>query len=115
MENKITKLLNEKVGHLGRMISYSKSTYSIKNPDNFVVFNANICTATERVWWGDLDLTLSKESLISAAVEANEDIYVFYELDVSLEDTFNVNDAVVIFHGDGTYEVNRKYKGYRKL
>jgi len=115
MENKITKLLNEKVGYLGRMISYSKTMYSIKKPDNFVVFNANICTATEWVWWGDLDLTLSKENLISTAVEANEDIYVFYELDVSHEDEFNINDAVVIFRKDGTYEVSHNYKGYRKL
>jgi len=117
MEDKIRKILEENVGLIGRMISGSKSGYIRTNPDNFVVFNANICTANQKVWWGDLDLTTSKGALISTAIAIDEDIYVFYEMDArfEMEDKFKLTDAVAIFHADGTYEVGKKCKHYQKL
>ena len=116
MKNKILELLNERVGVYGRMISGSKSGYCRINPDNFVIFNANICTANEKIWFGDLDLTISKEQLISISVET-EELYVFYEMDARFdkENNFNLSDAAAIFHADGTYEVGEKYKSYHKL
>jgi hypothetical protein len=109
--------LNKNVGFYGRMISGSKSGYKRINPDNFVIFNANICTATEKVWWGDLDLTLSKNQLIASSIESNEDLYIFYEMDARFdkENNFNLSNAAAIFHADGTYEIGSNYKSYYKL
>ena len=77
----------------GRMISYSKSTYRQKYPENIVAFNANIFTKKEKVWWGDLDITKDSESLQRAATECGETLYVLRELDGRFENEYReVND-----------------------
>lgn len=71
----------------GRMISASKSGYCEQYPDHDVFFNACIfikerkrLKATYRqVWWGDLDLTLSRSALIAAADACGVDLYVTRE------------------------------------
>lgn len=69
----------------GRIISYSKSGYREKHPDNIVVFNANIFTERGKVWWGDLDLTKESEILQKIATESGETLYVLRELDGRFE------------------------------
>ena len=64
----------------GRMISGTKSGYLLNNPDHEVVFNANVCTeAGERIWYGDLDLTLDDAALVELATMRNEPILVLRE------------------------------------
>ena|ERR1035437_8383763 len=113
MENNLNKIL----GWSGRMISGSKSSYSQKHPNNFVIFNANICTEKKKIWYGDLDLTLDKNTLLGIVVETNETLYVFYEMDARFdkENKFNIKDAAAIFNKNGTAEVGEKYKEYYKL
>lgn len=71
----------KRLGIIARMISVSKSGYLKDNPDNVVVFNSNICTKTEKIWYGDIDITKSLQKLKDLAIEINEDIYVLYESD----------------------------------
>ena len=71
---------------LGRMISGSKSGYMSRNPNNNVVFNANIVTKKSgKVWHGDLDITLDIDKLKSVAVKLNEDLYILREMDARFE------------------------------
>ena len=81
--NKVDKefLARQILGMCGKMISLSKSGYKQRNPRNLAIFNANVCTQNEKIWFGDLDVTLSKNSLIQLAQKLNENIYVLYEMD----------------------------------
>jgi len=66
----------------GRMISYSKSEYRDHFPDNKCVFNANIVTKSEgKIWYGDLDITVSFEKLQKIAAALGEPLYVLREMD----------------------------------
>lgn len=73
------------LGAIGKLISGSKSRYRENHPDNIAIFNANVCTKDEKVWWGDLDVTLSKDNLSSLAIALNTDIYVLLEMDGRFE------------------------------
>jgi hypothetical protein len=66
----------------GRMISGSKSGYLRNNPNNKVVFNANIFTEEKgKIWWGDLDLTLELDTLKKVAAELKTRLIVLREFD----------------------------------
>lgn len=84
---KTSKLaIAEKIlGYSGMLISFSKSGYQEQNPDNLVVFNSNICTIDCKIWFGDIDITLSLEKLQALATELGETIYVLYEMDARFE------------------------------
>ena len=86
MDEKIFKHL----GGEGAMISASKSGYRKKHPKNLVVFNSNVCIGLKKVWWGDLDITLSKNKLISLSKELNDVISKYPEYDeILIEDKAN--------------------------
>jgi hypothetical protein len=71
----------------GRMLSASKSYYYEQHPDHDVFFNACIFIKERKwfkvtyrqIWWGDIDLTLSRPALIAAADAAGVDLYVTRE------------------------------------
>lgn len=111
------EILNKKLGWPGRMISGSKSGYRRVYPENFVIFNANLCTQKEKIWYGDLDLTKDKDILSEIAKELNETLYVLYEMDARFENenNFNIENAAAIFTSDGKIMVGDKYKKYHKL
>ena len=100
------------LGMPGRMISNSKSGYKQNNPDNLVIFNANICTLNFKIWWGDLDLTKSIEDLSDLAKILEEDIYVLYELDgrFEYEQKPLVHKFAVKFFYDGGLELSNSLK-----
>jgi hypothetical protein len=110
----LTEQLNVALGYPGRMISGSKSGYRDRHPDNFVVFNSNICTESEKVWFGDIDLTLQKEALCELAKANNETIYVLYEMDARFEneDSPQLGKAPIKFLSDGTFKVSDKLVQY---
>ncbi len=84
-ETQITKAV-EVMGHMGRMISGSKSGYDRDHPGNVVVFNANLCTRSSgKVWFGDLDVTRDKEKLIRLSLELGEPVYVLREHDARFD------------------------------
>jgi len=90
------------LGHLGMMVSGSKSIYRSNYPDNLVLFNANVCaefiekdsflgiipyniTSIRKVWWGDIDITFSRADLIQSAKDLGKTIYVLSEMDARFE------------------------------
>lgn len=101
----IQQLLQDKLGFCGKMISGSKSGYLERHPDNVAIFNANLCTKDAKVWYGDIDLTLSKDLLSELAVESNETIYILYEMDARFENEEKplIRNAVAVFYPDGTH------------
>lgn len=73
----------------GRMISGSKSFYTRRHPDNFVLFNANIISKNvgEKVWYGDLDLTEDFDKLKELSEEMSDEFYFLYEMDARFEES----------------------------
>lgn len=104
IHNKYTDLIIEKVGRLDKMISGSKSWYIKNYRKNLFVFNSNIIINGEKVWYGDIDLSISKNDLQSIAKQENVDIYVLYESDgrFKYEDKPYLERPVAVYHGDGT-------------
>jgi len=67
---------------IGRMISGSKMGYYDKYPENKIYFNANIIIKSKgKVWYGDLDVTRSFDSLKNIADKIGENIYILSEMD----------------------------------
>jgi hypothetical protein len=87
------------LGPIGRMISGSKSSYWRAHPDNLVIFNANVCTDTGKVWYGDLDITKDSVKLKEAAETMNCRLYVLYEHDARFDNEAKplLEKAVVTF------------------
>lgn len=100
------------LGTPGKMISNSKSGYKDKNPNNLVIFNANICTDKFKIWWGDLDVTKSMKELSDLAQVLEEDIYVLYELDGRFENENKplIEKFAIKFFYDGEFELSNQLK-----
>lgn len=81
----IEEVLQKNIGYIGRMISGSKSLYRMKNPDNIVLFNANIIVDGKKVWDGDLDITLDSKLLQKSADDIQKSIYILSEMDARFE------------------------------
>ena len=110
-------LIIEFLGWKGNLLSYSKSDYRDKHPDNIIVFNSNVCVGLEKVWYGDLDITLSKNTLIEMAIKLKDVVFVLYEMDGRgrYDDEPNIGNYVVKFNPDGTYVLNERLKQYYSL
>ena len=103
------------LGMNGRMISGSKSGYANRYPKNIAVFNANVCTKNEgKIWYGDIDLTLSREELSELSRSLETDVYVLYEMDARFENEASpkLENALVVFRQDGSYKVGKRYEDY---
>jgi hypothetical protein len=103
------------LGMNGRMISGSKSGYCNKYPKNIAVFNANVCTKKEgKIWYGDIDVTLSREGLSELSRSLETDVYVLFEMDARFENEASpkLENALVVFSQDGSCKVGERYKGY---
>lgn len=74
-----TEVVRATLGNEGRMISYSKSGYRERHPDHVAIFNANVCVARGKVWWGDVDLTIDEPVLATLASRVAETVYLLYE------------------------------------
>ena len=67
---------------MGRMISGSKSGYSLEHQGDLVVFNANVVTKSHgKVWFGDLNVTKDFDDLKNIADTIGEDLYILMESD----------------------------------
>lgn len=83
---KISDIFNKYNLTIGRMICGSKSTYREKHPEHLVIFNANIVTEKRnKIWFGDLDVTLDFDNLKNVADILQEDLYILYEMDARFE------------------------------
>jgi hypothetical protein len=120
-QEEIIELAEKTLGFTGAMISWSKSAYRHDNPENFVIFNANICTKNGKVWYGDIDLTSSKEKLLNFAKESGETIYVLYEMDGRFENESKptISKAAAIVHSSGKIslrsDLEKKYENFSNI
>jgi hypothetical protein len=71
----------EILGFAGRMLSVDKSRYTLRFPDNVVVFNSNVCTEAGKIWFGDVDVTKDEDKFKALAEALGEKVYVLRELD----------------------------------
>jgi hypothetical protein len=84
--DEIIKIFQNHKLNQGRLISWSKSLYREKHPNNIVCFNANVVSLNHgKIWYGDIDLTLEREILKQIANEIGEDLYVLREMDARFE------------------------------
>jgi hypothetical protein len=112
------KTIAERIlGSEGKMISFSKSGYMKKNPENLVLFNSNVCIGSGKIWYGDLDVTLSFDSLSELAKELDETVYVLTERDgrFEYEETPQIDNAVVRFLPDGGHQLDQSLSYYRNF
>jgi hypothetical protein len=97
-------IAREYLGDVGKMVGASKSIYTYDNPSNIVIFNANLATKEDgKFWYGDIDLTLSMDSLIDTAKDIGKDVYVLYEMDARFENEDNpkLDKAVLVVSPKG--------------
>jgi hypothetical protein len=116
MKEKATQIL----GWNGTMISGSKSGYRNRNPNNLAIFNANIIAMTavpEKIWHGDLDLTLSIDKIKELSCDLNVEIRVLREMDARFEyeDSPQVQRFVLSVKPDGAYSLGEVEKDYYSL
>lgn len=111
------QLINEKIGWAGRLVSGSKSSYRMNHPDNFVIFNSNICTKIGKIWCGDIDLTKSKQDLLDIAEATGEELYVLFEMDGRFEneDSPKIDMAAAVFYPNQTVKVRESLSEYASL
>jgi hypothetical protein len=122
---KLKELLLEKLGYEGRMISGSKGGYCNRYPDNLPIFNANLCTVKKslfkktvvKVWYGDIDITESRNLLREIAIEANMDIFVLREMDARFgnEKKPLLDRFVYCAKSNGTEELGKFEESYYEL
>lgn len=104
------EIIAEKIlGSIGALISYSKSGYIIKHPNNLPVFNSCVCTEDEKIWFGDIDITLSSEKLIELSNNIEKNIYVLRE-SIGWEDPINYEKNVAkIINGELIINESKNY------
>jgi hypothetical protein len=112
-----TQRIDQILGKPGKMISASKGQYNFDNPDNFVIFNANVCTETGKLWHGDLDLTLELDKLIQAATELDLTLYILYEMDARFENENKplIEKAALTVHANGTHQLRVSLKEFYNI
>jgi hypothetical protein len=113
MQEKATQIL----GPNGAMISGSKSGYIQRNPKNMAIFNANIIAMgakPDKIWYGDLDVTLSLEKLKTLAEAIGTEVRVLREMDARFEydEKPIVGKFVIKVQPDGSYELGNFEKDY---
>lgn len=108
MKDQAIEIAENHLGYRGKMISSSKSGYMKRFPENLVIFNANVCTEEGKIWYGDIDLTLSYKDLTNLSKELDQTIYVLRELDGRFENekTPRNERAVVRFFPEGGHKVD---------
>ena len=68
-----------------RILSFSKSNYRNEHPNDLILFNANVLTTKEKVWYGDINLSQEENKLQDVAKMLCEDLYVLSESDCRFE------------------------------
>ena len=113
----VIKAITETLGPPGRMISGSKTRYCHTHPKDFVLFNANLIITHKKqpvkIWYGDLNITLDANQLISIAKQSNSTFYVLYEMDARFENEMKpkMQSAAAIITPDGI-TIGKKYLPY---
>jgi hypothetical protein len=121
MENTIestARIAVEKaLGMPGRMIAGSKSGYRNAYPGNAPVFNSNIVVERQKVWYGDIDLTISGPLLVRLAAEIGSDVHVLPEFAARFdnENKPQMSETIALFCADGTVKLGKAWGDYLQI
>lgn len=90
----------------GRMVCGSKTAYRDNYPNRLVVFNSNVVIypgktklgGTLKIWFGDIDITISMKNLVTIAKGLKKDLYILREMDGRFEheEKHNMKNPVAI-------------------
>lgn len=103
--------VEQKLGLSGTLLSSSKTHYRNQYPNHLILFNSNIFTIWNglktKIWWGDLNVNLSKDILTSLSSYFNLPLYCLYESDGRWISPSNVDleRAAAVFHPSGDIKV----------
>jgi len=109
MENLYSEVVQDILGYPGKMISASKSSYARAFPDHIVIFNANLFAGGKKIWFGDLDVTESIDSIKELSCSIGEDVYVLFEMDGRFgnEKNPNIENAVLKVNPSGEFLLHK--------
>jgi len=118
-KNKIYDEIKKALGPMGRVISMSKSGYGDRNPGHVAVFNANIIAIdpvtrdAEKVWFGDIDLTVDEDALMKAAEACDVELRVLYEMDARFEHEGKpLIEKYIYKYPAQDFEIGPRYRDY---
>jgi hypothetical protein len=111
MESIYFEVTKDILGYPGKMISSSKSFYRKNFPDHLVVFNANIFIGKIKIWYGDIDVTLSLDKLKEISSIIGEKIYLLSEMDGRFENEKKprLENAVITIKPDGDFSLHKVF------
>lgn len=104
------------MGFPGKMLDPSKSAYSHKHSTHVVFYNANLFTNDQKIWFGDIDVTISLPQLAEVAKVLKLFIYVLREMDGRFEEEENPNlmKAIFTIQPNGDTKLNPKFNDLYK-
>jgi len=116
--DEVYNVISKTLGSNGRMISGSKSGYHNRYPNHVAIFNANIIAkmpdgSIEKLWYGDVDITLDENAIKSAALDGECELYVLREMDARFEFEDNPQITKYVYMTDGV-EVSTPEDTYTK-
>ncbi len=94
-------LITDKLGFPGRLLSGSKLAYEQAHPGHVVVFNANLMVDGQKVWYGDIDITVD-EAALKAIAQALGKVHILYEMDARFETEASPVLENAVYWTDGT-------------
>jgi hypothetical protein len=110
----LDSLCMQKLGYPGRMISGSKMGYRNSRPDNLALFNSNLCTDEGKIWYGDIDVSKSKNDLQEIADKTGKNLFVLFESDGRFDCEKNplLKKAAVVFRPGKKAELRKDLLQY---
>lgn len=113
---KLSSQVEKILGASGKLLAYSKSSYSRAHPDHQVFYNACIFDAAseEQLWFGDVDMTKQEAHLQKVANSLGRDIILTAEYPFrfeGLETGLNIEDDMARSYKD----YQKRYKIYQPL
>lgn len=112
----------EILGGLGKLVSWSKSGYRERYPKNLVVFNSNVLVVhkrkflkketAEKIWYGDIDITLERENLKKLAQTLETTVVVLSESDARFanENSPLLKNFIYKVTPEGKEEIKESFK-----
>lgn len=122
MKNQFNDEVHAFLGPKGAFLSESKIRYREKNPENIVLFDANVCFVhknvenrffgflkkttytAEKIWWGDFDLTENWKAIKNLALATGNTVVLLYEMDARFNYEDNPRWENYIYKVDGKGE-----------
>lgn len=102
------------MGWPGKMLNASKFTYDKLHPTHVAFYNANLFTNDQKIWYGDIDVTIELSKLIEVAKAMETYIYLLREGDGRFENEENPDlmKAVFTIQPNGETTLNLKFGDY---